>query len=74
MSEKTNGGPAFPRVCNFTHPIEKKIDYENEPGMSLRTYIAVHAMQGLIAGGYATEEIIPERAYRIADAMLREGK
>lgn len=74
MSEKTNGGPAFPRVCNFTHPIKKKIDYENEPGMSLRMYIAVHAMQGLIAGGYATEELIPERAYRIADAMLREGE
>jgi len=40
-------------------------------GMSLRDYIAIHAMQSLIQGGqHANVHILSRDSYRVADTML----
>jgi hypothetical protein len=62
--EQKDGGQAFPRP------------FEGATGMTLRDYFAAAALTGLIAsndegaGDRLTE--IPEYAYQIADAMLKE--
>lgn len=71
MSDK-NGGFAFPRPMGrggHTYSPGQK-------GMTLRDYFAAKAMQGLVASndedaGDRVAEI-PEYAYMIADAMLKE--
>ena len=63
MSNDTNtGGLAFPRT-----------QWPNETGMTLRDYFAAKAMQGLTSGGTGgwALELIAERAYEMADAMLK---
>jgi hypothetical protein len=40
------------------------------PGISERTYIAIHAMQSLISMGLYEHSDIPKIAYRIADNMI----
>jgi len=63
MTEKDNGGPAFPTVAGQTV-------YSN--GMSLRDYFAGQALRaGIISGDWDTSmKWRAECAYRIADAML----
>ena len=57
-TDKQTGGPAFP------------IHWENHAeGMTLRDYFAAKAMQTL--GNHLSVPWIAERAYEIADAMLR---
>ena len=106
MTEKNNGGPAFPRprqVIQGMPDIDKGAE-----GMSLRVYaaiklkqpdtgidwldemilkskrdeVAAKAMQGLViqwgevsCEGYDSKiEIIPKRAYEMADSMLKAGE
>lgn len=62
MSNKPDGGPAFPPMHDpNTH----------EFGMSLRDYFAAKAVQGLLASEVeATEDSFAAQAYVMADAML----
>lgn len=71
MSKET-GGPAFPPNAGWR---------DNDPkcqGMTLRDWFAGQALMGIeasqgIAGEFvATAEGVAERAYRMADAMLKE--
>jgi len=65
MSDKDNGGPAFPDA-------EGQADYTG--GMTLRDYFAAKAMQGAMANPEVKETAgaRSEWAYEIADAMLKE--
>lgn len=78
MSDKIKaGGPAFPAVKiisgdHYNPPI--KTHY---PGMTLRDYFAAAALQGQINNTLpiSSDEgrrLIAERAYRLADVMLKE--
>lgn len=79
MTEKNNGGPAFPGikiVKEKTEHGERGLLSSGE-GMSLRDYFAAKAMQGMLPSiefdmtpeGY--EIVLSKFAYRIADAMLK---
>jgi hypothetical protein len=61
---KQTGGPAFPTT------------YADERGMTLRDYFAAKAMQSLLAsiesGNEHQVSLIPNIAYEMADAMLKE--
>jgi hypothetical protein len=63
MSAHDDGGPAFPR------------DHANDGhnGMTLRDYFAGKAVQGMLADQTMNTpaEEFAERAYAIADAMLK---
>jgi hypothetical protein len=64
MSKET-GGPAFPLFAATGYT-----------GMTLRDYFAVKAMQGQVnnplkLGDDEAHRLIAERAYRMADAMLK---
>ena len=69
MTERNNGGPAFPAMhFDLT---------DNEHGMTLRDYFAAKALQGMLAenGGGAAHNIdLAKFAYWIADAMLEARK
>ena len=77
MSKDTSG-PAFPVLRDVRyHP---EFDHEPEPGMTLRQYIAIKAMEGVLANSDAPSWItandikrIKEVAFLMADAMLGEG-
>lgn len=68
MSEKDNGGPAFP--------------WASYPGMSLRDYFAAQAINTLLDAvvsrqtrpreGQSIGEYIAHEAYELADAMIAE--
>ncbi len=63
------GGPAFP----ITIPGAGGLKY----GMALRDYFATAALQGYIAAGIPSDssyDDIANKAYRAADAMLRERR
>lgn len=68
MSEKDNGGPAFPVAVD-----QKHWDY---PGMTLRDWFAGQAlacvMQRFEPGSDPDTSDIAIQAYMIADAMLAE--
>ena len=78
MSNVKTGGTAFPAIKivagdNYNRPTQYHL-----PGMSLRDYFAAKAMQAFIAGISNVGGVIPcndervsERAYNIADAMLK---
>ena len=61
MTNKTTGGPAFPRAGDFNPQI----------GMTLRDYFAAKAMQGFCAGNSTNVQEIAKAAYIVADAMLK---
>ena len=70
MNNTNTGGPAFPT----TKPLEHWGDPNQ--GMTLRDYFAAKAMQAqinnpLAVGGDEARRVIAERAYRIADAMIK---
>ena len=65
MSNKT-GGPAFPELGN----VSCNSDWQSESGMTLRDYFAAKALQA-IADPCHSPELFANRAYEIADAMLR---
>ncbi|UQN68298.1 hypothetical protein L0Z11_11435 [Burkholderia multivorans] len=68
MDKINDGGPAFPFV-------EPSTECNVANGMTLRDYFAAKAMQGMCAHpdtwGESTFEGVAQRAYEIADAMLR---
>lgn len=71
MSERNNGGPAF--------PIHPQANPRGLVGMTLRDYFAAKAMQGWMAtypGHQSWEHVDHEEnaklAYAAADAMLKE--
>ncbi|WP_312227594.1 hypothetical protein [Pseudescherichia sp.] len=78
MSNKINGGPAFPHVRRSIAPgIEEVI---TDGGMSLRDYFAAKALQGWLSTYgdsrshpvfSGTVDTVAENAYLLADAMLR---
>lgn len=60
------GGPAFPTMTDGGYAFG---------GMTLRDYFAAKAMAGLLAHGFpddAYREILANRSYLMADAMLAE--
>lgn len=66
MDKINDGGPAF--------PIPGLQDDADFNGMSLRDYFAAKAMQGICANPDTWGLMVPqisERAYMMADAMLR---
>lgn len=77
MSEKDDGGRAFPFAYETSHPEEHGIN----GGMTLRDYFAAHAIPALIANSALNPrafscadalEMCASSAYEIADAMLKE--
>ena len=62
--KKDTGGPAFP--CEW-------VKVRSTPGMTLRDYFAAKAMQSMCLTVKREQdvEIIPEAAYKMADAMLK---
>ena len=75
MSEKNDGGPAFPLQ------VEDRDQHEgSQYGMSLRDYFAGQVIGSLVHAcaadtrkeGMSYEEHIARNAYEIADAMLNE--
>ena len=60
------------RMNAFPSPRDPKTGSDDK-GMSLRDYFAAHAMQGMIAEPSlkATPQEFAERAYMVADAMLK---
>lgn len=70
--ELINLDPAFPHHdCGHGRPLQE--------GMTLRDYFAAKAMQGLLDNNEPLNEpytngLIAEAAYRLADAMIKEGK
>ncbi len=74
MTNKDNGGPAFPSEGGEKFMIGNAM-HKTLPssGMTLRDYFAAKAMQGMIASyGYLRGEVdvIAESAYDCADAMI----
>lgn len=72
MSDKDDGGPAFPNVDS-----EDSVGvFTGDKGMSLRDYFAIHSLAEarcqvvLDKKVVATPENIAAAAYEIADAML----
>ena len=64
MTNKNNGGPAFPANHFDLAP--------DETGMTLRDWFAGKAMQGCLATeGWASASDIAAGAYDMADAMLK---
>ena len=66
MTDKDTGGPAFPRAGDFNPQI----------GMTLRDYFAAKAMQAITpsfanANILNPAEFISDKAYALADAMLK---
>lgn len=76
MSElKANGGPAYPRI-HGREPSGSQggtMDYCSQEGMTLRDYFAGQAASGMGADTDCQSwEEVAERAYKIADAMIKE--
>lgn len=75
MSKIEDGWPAFPVHDPFSAHQPSNVDEAKRlaGGMTLRDYFAAKAMQGMLACEMlrATEQEFSERAYAIADAMLR---
>ena len=78
---KNDGGPAFAQVRPEYH-MHKLTDVHVSGGMTLRDYIATHAMAAIYAQGLdaksvarvhmpALMEAVAEAAYEQADAMLK---
>ena len=68
MSTLNDGGPAFPSTITD--------DSLHVAGMSLRDYFAAKAMQAQIGnplnlGSDEAHRLIAERAYRMADVMIK---
>jgi hypothetical protein len=67
MSNKLDGGPAFPFTAECD---ETAFNQVLSTGMTLRDYFAAKAMQALLQRGYAQDDAT-KRAYNTADSMLK---
>ena len=70
MTTIDNGGPAFPVGSG---------DMRDPVGMTLRDYFAAKAMQAQIGnplnlGSDEAHRLVAERAYRLADVMIKARK
>lgn len=72
MSDKENGGPAFP--CETIAEDESGEYRTPYQGMTLRDYFAAKAMQEMLGGNYQFMTQIARDAYIMADAMLEARK
>lgn len=77
MTEKTDGGPAFPKPRDPFPNCDDTPYPSNASGMSLRDWFAGHVASGLAAyPGNVREGNEPKHfalwAYAVADAMLAE--
>lgn len=76
MSNNENGGPAFPNTyAARTDQGRGPVVEMHDSGMALRDYFAAKAMQGICAhvdNWGLLSYGIAEKAYSLADAMLRE--
>lgn len=77
MTEKPNGGHAFP-LTGMPDPNDRQ-HYYPEPGMTLRDYFAGQALAGLTTSnvndcltGNQHPDRYAEDAYSIADSMIAE--
>lgn len=68
MSKQNNGGPAFPYSARLVAP--DTYEHLTNGGMTLRDYFAAKALQA-IADPCHSPELFANRAYEIADAMIR---
>lgn len=77
-----NGGPAFPGAPKdmwipSPHGGMDRASawgWDPEQGMSLRDWFAGMAMQGMANSVHHCAQVIADRAYEVADAMLEERK
>lgn len=75
MSERDDGGPAFPQTW---HPDMMSDPTLTPAGMTLRDYFAAKALANLILFRMESTDAahaspsIAEEAYQIADAMIKE--
>ena len=68
---KENNTPAFPSTWDSTNNPSSI----TEAGMSLRDYFAAQAITGLLTNEYTYhrgDENLAEKAYKVADAMLKQ--
>ena len=73
MSEKPNGGQAFPVPAGCWSA--EGDEWNPVPGMSLRDYFATRFAAHFISAGFSadtTPMVVASKAYRFADAMLAE--
>ncbi|HIE4193250.1 MULTISPECIES: hypothetical protein [Burkholderia] len=71
---KHTGGPAFPSTTKTYIADDGDTMHQGANGMTLRDYFAAKAMQGMCAQPDTWGLMVPqiaERAYVMADAMLR---
>ena len=71
MSKTNTGGPAFPQIYQVYEP--------HMVGVTLRDYFAAKAMQGLLGRDLELDcdpdnDVLADRAYKIADAMMEARK
>lgn len=76
MADIKDGGPAFP--VHERHAVLRESGWRDEwlavGGMSLRDWFAGQALTGVVADWGETAfmpDVMANRAYRLADAMLR---
>lgn len=67
MSNKLDGGPAFPFTAECD---ETAFNQVLSTGMTLRDYFAAKAMQAYLQRGYIQDDAT-KRAYNTADSMLK---
>lgn len=72
MTERSDGGPAFPRPLSESSGSIIPSLYGAQHGMSLRDWFAGQALSGLLASGLREAGRAATDAYEIADAMLNE--
>lgn len=72
MSEKDDGGAAFPALKYLIRDDANDFRANMEGGLSLRDYFAAKAMGGMLADPDVTAawEDIAKASYKMADAML----
>ena len=75
MSKDSNGGPAFP-TGTWEYDGQGNVLPYQEPGMTLRQYIAIKVVQGIYANPYrtGTSYDAARTAFEVADAMLVVSK
>lgn len=88
MTDKTDGGPAFPPPHPYQN-VNGDWFYPEQPGMSLRDWFAGQALAGIMANPERWKQIVEDytsgkktyeqcseanavKAYSLADAMIAE--
>jgi len=74
MTNKDNGGPAFPVREDYSESQGRYVQYASD-GISVRDYFAAKALGGMCADGSTsgTKAVdIVEECYMLADLMLLE--